>query len=131
MNFQGAAQNNIVENCVMTGYNTTSSSTNMAIIYATGGSNINYNVIKNNTITYGGYGVYWYGSSSSASSLSKYNEISGNTFTNPGYYGIRSYYTLDMKITDNVMTRTTSGTFYGFYLQYQDGASISVVTKLM
>ncbi|MCB9064987.1 MAG: right-handed parallel beta-helix repeat-containing protein [Chitinophagales bacterium] len=122
LRFSGAAQYNIIENCIMTVPTTTSSSTNGAIIYATSGSNINYNIIRNNNISGGAYTAYWRGSSSSSSSLSKYNEISGNTITNPGYYCIYSYYTLDFKVKDNIINKTTSGTHYTFYTYYADGA---------
>jgi hypothetical protein len=60
--FANGATNNIVENCLVLGYNIASTST---LYYALGSTsstnNDEFNTIRNNYIRYGSYGVYWYG----------------------------------------------------------------------
>ena len=122
LRFAGSAQNNIVENCVLDGLGTTSSSNARALIYCTSGANVKYNIIRNNTADGGSMLAYWRGSSSSSSSLSDGNEISGNTYNDAGYYGIYSYYNKNFKVKNNIINKTSSGTFYGFYNYYCDNA---------
>src|SRR5690606_28279398 len=95
LRFAGDADYNIVENCVLTGASTTTTSTNVARVYASGVSSANNNIIRNNSITSGSYGVYWTGSSST--SLTVDNEFSGNTINQPYSYGMYIYYTSNVK----------------------------------
>ncbi|MEZ5017222.1 MAG: right-handed parallel beta-helix repeat-containing protein [Flavipsychrobacter sp.] len=120
LRFEGSASNNLVENCVIEGSTSSSTSTNMARIYGSGLGSAENNKIKNNTIDRGSMAVYWYGSSSS--NLSEDNEFEENTITQPYYYGFYTYYTKNLKIKNNTITRSGSGTFYGFYTWYADGA---------
>ena len=51
--FAGDADYNIIENCVMTGATTTSTSTNMARVFGSSLGSANNNIIRNNTINAG------------------------------------------------------------------------------
>ncbi len=119
LRFEGSASNNTIENCTLTGATNTSTSTNMARIYANSLGSGENNKIKNNTIERGSTAVYWRGSSTS--SLSADNEFEENTILQPYYYAFYTYYTENLKIKDNIITRSGSGTFYGFYTWYADG----------
>jgi parallel beta-helix repeat protein len=118
--FAGDADYNIVENCVLTGGSSTTTSTNMARVYGTSLASADNNIIRNNTFNFGSYGVYWSGNSTT--SLSSDNEFSGNTMVSPYYMGFYTYYTNNQQILNNTITRTGAGTFYGFYAYYADGA---------
>ncbi|MCB9045190.1 MAG: right-handed parallel beta-helix repeat-containing protein [Chitinophagales bacterium] len=117
--FNGDADYNIVENCILTGTVNTSTSNTMSRVFGTGIGAANDNIIRNNTINGGSYGVYWYGSSTSSRSTN--NEFSGNTLISPYAYGFYTYYTTNNKILNNTITRTGAGTFYGFYMYYGNG----------
>ncbi|MCB9045188.1 MAG: right-handed parallel beta-helix repeat-containing protein [Chitinophagales bacterium] len=119
LRYAGAAQYNIVENCVMNGGGTSSSSSCYRV-YATSMSSGHHNIIRNNTIDRGYYGIYWRGSSSSSSSLSADNEFTGNTLTNQYNYGIYTYYTKNQKINNNTINSTLSGSIYAIYCSYGD-----------
>ena len=118
--FAGDADYNIVENCVLTGGSSTTSSSNMARVYGASLASANNNTIRNNTFNFGSYGIYWTGNSTS--SLSADNEFTGNAFNQPYYYGVYAYYTSNQNISNNSITRSGSGSFYGFYLYYADNA---------
>ncbi|HEY9178070.1 MAG TPA: right-handed parallel beta-helix repeat-containing protein, partial [Flavipsychrobacter sp.] len=121
--FAGDADYNIVEDCVLTGSTSSSTSSNKARVYGTSLKNANNNLIKDNTIERGSYAIYWRGSSSSSSNLSPDNEFSGNTIDNPRYAGIYAYYTKNQKINNNTINTTLSSYFYGaVYCYYGDGA---------
>lgn len=118
--FEGSASNNTIENCIITGSTNTSTSTNMARIYGSGLGSAENNIIRNNTIERGSMAIYWYGSSSS--SLSSDNTFEENIINQPYRYAIYTYYTQNIKVNNNTITRTGSGTFYGLYAYYADGA---------
>ncbi len=117
--YNGAAQYNVVENCVLTGGTSTSTSTNNARVYATSMRDGHHNIIRNNTIEGGGYGIYWRGNSTASSNLSPDNEFTGNAMT-PQRYGIRLEYAKRTKVNNNTINSTGSSFFYGIYLRYCD-----------
>ncbi len=120
--FNGTAQYNIVEDCIMKGSTSTSSSTSNARVYATSMRSGHHNIVRNNVIEGGSYSYYWRGNSSSSSNLSPDNEFSGNVCTPAGYYGIYTYYTKNQKINGNTINSTRSSYFYGIYVYYGDDA---------
>ena len=118
----GANYNTITGNVIESVPNTTSSST--AVIYS--GSTIDeYNVISDNILRYGYYGVYLYGVSSG--SLENGNIVDGNTIENWYYYGIYPYYQSDMIMNDNILTNATnSGIVYPLRSYYcYDGTIVT------
>ena len=117
--FAGDADYNIIEGCVLTGNTGTSTSTNKSRIYGSSLASANNNIIRNNTIDRGSYGIYWYGNSTS--SLSQDNEFSDNDFVSPYAYGMRVYYTNNHKIIGNKINTSLSGSFYAIYCYYGDG----------
>src|SRR5690606_17932243 len=116
LDFQGSASYDSVYNCDLAAASSTSSSTNHTVVYATSltGSN---NVIYNNKIDNGSYGIYWYGSSSPNRTAK--NVIANNTLTTQYNYGIRAYYTDDLQIVGNTINKTNNTTtYYAMYLGY-------------
>jgi PKD repeat protein len=116
--FEGGAHHNEVKNAVLSGQLTTSTSTNYAVVYSNGFDNA-FNKIVDNEIMYGSYGVYFRGSSTS--SLAPGIEISGNTFTDPYYYGMYFYYTDGLKVMHNEMSSSSNYTSgRGIHCYYGD-----------
>ena len=101
--------NNVVRTIVST-------SSTTAGFYSGNTSVNNRNMIRNNVIENGYYGIYWYGSSTYA----KF----GNTFENNSikgfyYYGIYNYYSDSVTIKGNfIKSSPTSGYAYGIYSYY-------------
>ncbi|MCB9045189.1 MAG: right-handed parallel beta-helix repeat-containing protein [Chitinophagales bacterium] len=122
--FAGDADYNIVENCILTGSSSTTTSTDKSRVYGTSLASANNNIIRNNTINYGSYGIYWQGNGSSSSSQSPYNEFTGNTMNNQYAYGIRIYYTKYSVVDNNSINSNMSGSFYGVYAYYSDYVKI-------
>jgi parallel beta-helix repeat protein len=121
----GAANGRVVEYINAASYNTlqgnvlqtliTTTST-YAVIYSAGTLD-NYNTIKNNIISGGYYGIYWYGVSSASFELGSL--IEGNIIRDFYYYGIYSYYQDAIIIRKNTITNSTaSATAYGIYTSY-------------
>jgi parallel beta-helix repeat protein len=79
-------------------------------------------VIKNNTITGGYYGLYLYGSGTTA--LISNSIVDGNTITGAYYYTVYCYYTNNTKFKNNIVTlsSTASTTHYLATFGYSDNA---------
>ncbi|MFN4082088.1 MAG: T9SS type A sorting domain-containing protein [Bacteroidia bacterium] len=116
----GAASNNRFYECKLTAVNTTSTSTNLSIVYAsplTGGSN---NFTKN-IITGGSMAFYLFGTSETI--LTDNNVIDSNIITNQYTYGAYFYYTSNTKFRFNdVNTNVTYTAYRGIYGFYNDSA---------
>ncbi|MCF8294560.1 MAG: right-handed parallel beta-helix repeat-containing protein [Bacteroidales bacterium] len=100
----------------------TGSSSSAAGIYATGLNN--YLTISNNTIKYGYYGIYAYGSSSA---LNEGTQILNNNVTDFYYYGIYAYYHNNARLEGNFVetaAASTSTTVYVLTAGYCDGESV-------
>ena len=112
--------NNTFDRCLIQGWNTTSSSSNAAVIYNSGGP-INNCIFVNNKITDGSYGLYLYGNSSGV-------QIIGNTLTNQYYRGMDLNMITSMTVSKNtISSNTTYTSAEGVYL-YACGTSL-VFTK--
>lgn len=112
--FIASADNNTLEGNIIKTLITTSSS--FSCIYS-GTSLDQYNTIKNNIISGGYYGIYWYGASTASLELG--NVIEGNTIKDFYYYGINGYYQNALKIRQNSITpSSTSGVVYGISATY-------------
>lgn len=114
----GSCSNNTIRNCIFTIPSTATATTTGAIYGSVSGDK---NRFIGNTITNGYYGVYYRGTGTTA--LTDSCVIDSNTVTNAYYYGIYPYYTSNLKVRDNIVTRTTSGgTFYAMQTGYCDDA---------
>ncbi|NIG55471.1 right-handed parallel beta-helix repeat-containing protein [Chitinophaga sp. Cy-1792] len=107
-----------IRNMVITLPVTTTTSNNSSGIYA----NAVYgkqNVIINNTISNGSYGIYW---NSSSSPRTPSLNIDSNTITASRDYGIYAYYSANTSISGNKVTMNASqgATQYGIYTSYND-----------
>ncbi|MBS1773988.1 MAG: T9SS type A sorting domain-containing protein [Bacteroidetes bacterium] len=144
INFINAASHDSIVGCNMIGATGSTTSTNRAIIYATNANDMDGNVISNDTIQNGSYGIYWTGTSSIGSNNHVFNNnkfsnnyygyiyssyignasIENNTFTATGisgyHYGIYNNFPVNgIKIKNNsITTNTTSGYLYGVYIYY-------------
>lgn len=120
----GGSDYNVFYDCNLQTPNTSTTSANAAVIYASSGSVDNYNTFERNSIIGGSYGAYLYGSGTS--SLAQGTTIKDNDFVDNYYYGMRLYYAKDVSVTGNkVFGETTyTGSRYGIYSYYCDGASI-------
>lgn len=109
-----AANNNRIENCILTAAISTSSS--FAGIYVSGNP-CEYNTFQNNVINNGYYGIYLMGASTT--SLAKGNVVRGNTFNNFYYYGMYLYYQDSLTVEKNKLKVSTASTYpYGMYTYY-------------
>ncbi|PZF71262.1 Ig-like domain-containing protein [Taibaiella soli] len=114
----GTSAENTIRKCVFTIPSTATATTTGAIYASVTGDK---NRIIGNTITNGYYGIYYRGTGTTA--LTDSCVIDSNTVTNVYYYGIYPYYTDNLKVRNNTVTRTTSGgTFYSIYTGYCDDA---------
>lgn len=114
--YTSSASNDSVVNCSLSGIASSSSSGATALVYAYSFTGSN-NVFKGNTFSEGGMWVYWYGSSTSSGPNNTL--FADNTFTSTsGYYGIYSYYTSGLKLHNNVISRSGTGTYYTMYNYY-------------
>jgi parallel beta-helix repeat protein len=117
-----SANYNLIDSCILNGLNNNYTSTNYAVIYKTSSTgHAEYNIISNNQINNGSYGVYYYGSGTT--SLSSGILIENNNLVDPYYYGIRLYY-LDAPVVNknSVVSNTAYTSFYGIYAGYCDNA---------
>lgn len=112
----GSASYNTVENCVLTGNTSNTTSTNKSRIYATSFSSGTANTFKGNTIERGSYGVYLRGSNTS--STTNGHVFQDNIFEQNYYYSFYGYYTGDLTLNGNTVNRSGSGTYYGFDINY-------------
>ncbi len=120
-----SADSNVVKNCIIK-VSTTSTSANFAGItmsaatVATNADNGDGNVIENNSVNGGYYGISQRGLGTTA--LDQRNTIRGNIVYNIYYYAIYSYYQNLTTIENNQVslrpTATTAGS--GIYLYYND-----------
>ncbi len=117
--FTGGAAYNEVSNCNIVMPAVTSSS--YAGFYSYTTHSDNYNIIRNNRITGGYYGMYIYGSST----MKKIgNIIEGNVVENFYYYGIYTYYNDSVLIKGNsVLNPNALTTNYAIYAAYASNGS--------
>jgi len=124
------ATNNQVINCQLIGEQTTNQTNYEAVVYAQagGGYRDTRNIIQNNLIENGSYGVYFYGSSSpspSSVSCDSGNIVTGNTITGAYYSEIYAYYQEAFYANgNNISGLTYKGGGYGIYSVDNDNLSI-------
>ncbi|MFO8054670.1 MAG: glycine-rich protein, partial [Bacteroidales bacterium] len=105
--------NNVIENQVST-------SSSYASIYSYGEED-NYNMISNNHIKNGYYGIYWRGSGSSSPGIG--TVIENNNIEGYHYYGYYGYYNDSLLIHNNTFENgSTSGSVYGYRDYYSDNS---------
>lgn len=118
-----SADSNIVRNCYVS-VSTTATSSNFAGItlsgatVATNGDHGDDNLIENNTVNGGYYGISMRGTSST--DFNQRNKVIGNTLYNSYYYAVYVYYQEEPIVSGNRIsqrpTATTAG--YGIYMYY-------------
>ncbi|MCB9065093.1 MAG: T9SS type A sorting domain-containing protein [Chitinophagales bacterium] len=114
----GAASNNSVEGCVLTGSASASTSTTMARIYGTALAGAPNNKFLDNIIDRGSYGAYLYGDGTTT--LAGGYVFEGNEFRENYYYWMLGYYMGDITFENNTFNRSGSASsyFYGLYMYY-------------
>lgn len=120
LDFQGDADWNTVEGCLITNTSTTTS-TNGCLVFSASGNNNNNCSFINNTLEGGSYAVYWYGTG--ITDLAENAVFDGNEFVDNYYYGARFYYVKDVTFTNNVLRgeSTYTGSRWAAYFYYSDG----------
>lgn len=113
VSFDNGADNNVLKNCVITSVNN-SSSYMRPVSFS--GTVSNANLIENNKISGGYYGVYLYGSSATA--LGKQNILRKNDISGFYYYGVYSYYQDSVQIIGNSIHDGSYMYQYGIYTYY-------------
>lgn len=117
VDFRGFPSNDSIANCRLIGYSTTSTGSNLAVIFGNCPSTpvVNF-YIYNNFIKDGAMGIYWQGQSSP--NTDQYT-ITYNTFSNQYYAGIYSQYQGGLYFNYNTITSNTTYTsYYGAYIYY-------------
>lgn len=115
--FVGQSSDIVVDNCVLQASASTSSSNAMALVHASGHTGSN-NTISNCSFINGGTFVYWWGSSTTATSNSVSFVNNNFSATNSGYWGIYTYYTRDLAFEGNTYNRTGTGIYYSINMYY-------------
>ncbi|MBL4656961.1 MAG: hypothetical protein JKX73_03095, partial [Flavobacteriales bacterium] len=101
---QSSSINCSVKNCEVIGSTTTSTSTNLAVIYEGSGTNTGFDIYNNN-VQNGSYGIYFSGTTSGI-------EIINNAVTNQYYKSIYLYQMNAVLVQRNTITSNTAYTSY-------------------
>lgn len=111
--FSGNMTSDTIMNCKISSPVSTSTGNTGALIFASGVTG-KFNVIANNIITNGGYGIYLYGSSALLSIDS--STIDNNTFNSCYYMALAASFLSNTKIRNNSITGGFFIQSYGIYL---------------
>ncbi len=121
LDMAGSSGKDSVVSCVLSSGTMSSSTNDVAVIYAYHISGTD-NVFLDNKVLNGSYGIYYYGNSTS--NMVHDAVFIGNTIQNFYIYGTYFYYNKNLTFSNNtVSTATTYSTPYGIRLYYCDGAS--------
>jgi hypothetical protein len=113
----GASSDCTVENCELISVVTTTISTNTAVVYSASGSNQPNMTFRNCGIRNGSYGMYVWGSSTTAT-MNNFR-VEGCQVTNSYYYPVYFYYIGQLKFFDNRVEQTSAyATKYTFLMYY-------------
>lgn len=122
LTFAGSASHDSVLNCTIN-CSPGATGSNTAGIYGGGLGDASDNVFINNRINRGYYGIYWEGTGTAASSLTKDHIFDNNTITDAYVYSTYFYYTSNLKFRYNKISAINSPTtHYGLYGYYNDNA---------
>ncbi|NOY37966.1 MAG: hypothetical protein GXO83_10385 [Chlorobi bacterium] len=116
ININNTANNNIIENCQLWGYSTTSNSNYLAII-ASFYDQAENNIIRNNYFLNGSYGIYMSGVSNTT--LSAGTQIVNNTFIDQSEYGVWLRFH-DAPVVNSNEFELTKDPAYGIYMRECD-----------
>ncbi|MGD1846095.1 MAG: beta strand repeat-containing protein [Salibacteraceae bacterium] len=122
VDISNGAENNKFEGCTFLGdTNVSTTSTNKVLVWSANG-NDNNNEFRDNHFHGGSYGMYWYGTTTT--SLEEGGIIEDNLFEDQYFYGIRTWYTSNLKFRNNEIRSNAlyTGTSYGAYFYYADNA---------
>ena len=122
INFLEDSDDVTIDSCVIQGDQSVSTtSTNMALVYASSGTNRDNFHITNSTLANGSYSVYFYGNSTS--SFSNGFTIENCDLQNFYYRGLHSYYNENVSFRNNFLSNNASytGSVYLMYLYYNNG----------
>ncbi|MFC1731599.1 right-handed parallel beta-helix repeat-containing protein, partial [candidate division KSB1 bacterium] len=114
--FSNGADYNNVSNCFI--QSSAATNTNAACVYS-GNTLDEFNMVSNNNLSRGYYGIYFSGVSTT--SLERNNMITGNTVKDFSTYGIYTYCQDSVIIKSNIVENiATTNTIYGIYAYYCD-----------
>ncbi|MEM9821989.1 MAG: right-handed parallel beta-helix repeat-containing protein, partial [Bacteroidota bacterium] len=117
---QNNANHNRIENCELIGFNTTSTSTNMAVVFSPDNNQSDeYNLFYQNLIRQGSYGFYWRGNNSVQ--LEAGNVIDQCRIENTYYRALFAQYQDAIKISNNdIITNSSYSDTRGIELSFTD-----------
>ncbi|RYD56624.1 MAG: T9SS type A sorting domain-containing protein [Sphingobacteriales bacterium] len=115
----GTASKDSIKNCIVRGGLATVNNVNTATIYAEDMTGTE-NVIVNNAISRGAYGIRFAGTSTT--NLAANWIIDNNSITDAFTYGAYLYYTSNTKFRNNTISTLSTATNYGVYGYYNDSA---------
>ena len=124
VNYQGGTNNITINDCMLEGNATATTSTYQTVLYQNGGLS-HYNTITNNTLEGGSYGLYMRGTGTTSKGTG--NNISNNSILNANYYQCYLYYQDSLNFNGNtIIQRPTSTSFcYGIYTYYCDDCNVT------
>ena len=129
VHLQNSSDYNALTNSEITVSNTSTSSNFAGVVIAglsatTAGDHGEYNLISNNQIHGGYYGISYTGTSSTVRAVQ--NIVTDNTLDEYYYYGMRCYNQQSTVISGNTMMERINGSTsgYGIYNYYSDGYTI-------
>jgi len=133
--FTNSADYNEVTDCVINLPANTTNSYHIGICassttsFSSTGDWGDFNLIKDNEINSGYYGIRWNGYSSTNTTYARGNQFIGNTVKDYYYYGIYLRYMTELVVTDNWVQQRKSGTWtsssgYGMYVYYPNNGPV-------
>ncbi len=130
--YNNATYNTFYHN-MLSGMNTTSTSTNMAVVYSPSGAGMCDSVITfdGNIVEYGSYGLYLYGQGSAIGQLENKTMVKNNTFTNQYMAGLYLYYHDAPEISGNTfISGSTYTSGISIYTAYCDNRLTIVKNRI-
>ncbi|MCB2204642.1 right-handed parallel beta-helix repeat-containing protein [bacterium] len=125
--FTDDADYNIVEDCILEASTSATSSDAIPLVGSgsttsstSSGNTGSFNLIQNNQIRGGYYGIYWRGSGSTDTTDNKANVFLNNVVSDWYYYGFYNYYSSYLDVEGNEFWHRSGGTTsaYGMYVYY-------------
>ena len=130
LNIRNEANDIRVENCILKGINTTSTSSNYIVVYSDNTSD-NNSVFANNHIIDGSTGMQLNGVGTASNQLENGTLIENNRFENQSYRGIYLSYQKASAVINNVIETNSSYTsYYGIFMTYNDSSIVVTGNKV-
>ncbi len=104
LRIENSSDNNLINSCILEGSTTTSTSSNLAVVFKNGTTG-NNNIFSSNMILKGSTGIYYFGTATGIS-------FSKNNFSNQYYKGLELGSLTSVQVTENEITTNTTYTSF-------------------